>query len=342
MEIVAKKWEGNSVPGRILAIRLQALGDTMITLPYLQDLRNKMPSSTRIDLLTRKEVAGVPENLELFNRVYALGGGRNEKLQLAEALFRLPGLLMNRYDMVLDLQNNKVSRFVRKSLLPKAWSEFDRYSPLAAGERTRLTIEAAGVGSIEIDSSLKLRKDESEKILLNGGWDKNKKLILLNPAGAFETRNWPLENYVRLAEMWLQKDSELQFLVLGTSQIAEKANYLKEKLGNNLINLVTQTNSFEAFSIVQKVAMVISEDSGLMHMAWVSGVPVLAMFGSTRSDWSRPLGEKSLLLDSSDLECGNCMREHCIYGDNRCLTRYTPEFILQKALIFISQGEIND
>src|SRR5262249_35983686 len=139
MEIAAKKWDHESPPTKILAIRLQAMGDTVITLPYLQDLRRKMPVSTQIDFLTRKEVSEIPENLDLFHKVYALGGGRNEKLQLAEALFRLPELLMNKYDMVLDLQNNRVSRFVRKSLAPWAWSEFDRYSPVSAGERTRLT-----------------------------------------------------------------------------------------------------------------------------------------------------------------------------------------------------------
>ncbi|PWU02207.1 MAG: hypothetical protein C5B52_05860 [Bacteroidetes bacterium] len=336
MEIAAKKWVNETPPSRILAIRLQAMGDTVITLPYLQDLRTKMPVATQIDFLTRKEVSEIPQNLELFHKVYALGGGRSEKLQLAEALFRLPELLMNRYDMVLDLQNNKVSRFVRKSLATKSWSEFDRFSPISAGERTRLTIEAAGIDEVKIDSNLKLKKDESENILLNAGWDKLKQLIILNPAGAFETRNWPLDNYVRLAELWLQKDNAIQFLILGTNQIGEKAKFLKDKIGEHLINLVGQTNSIEAFAIIQKASIVISEDSGLMHMAWVSGIPVLVMFGSTRSDWSRPLGENSVLLDSSDLECGNCMRETCIYGDNRCLTRYTPDFVLNGAFGLLS------
>jgi len=69
----------------------------------------------------------------------------------------------------------------------------------------------------------------------------------------------------------------------------------------------------------------------LMHMAWVSGIPTLAIFGSSRSDWSTPLGKHTKLLSSSDLECGNCLREVCIFGDNRCLTRYSPAFIFEKA-----------
>ncbi len=69
-----------------------------------------------------------------------------------------------------------------------------------------------------------------------------------------------------------------------------------------------------------------------MHMAWVCGIPTLALFGSTRSDWSAPQGEHSLCLNSSDLECGNCLLEVCKYGDVHCLSRYTPEFVFEKSI----------
>ena len=74
-------------------------------------------------------------------------------------------------------------------------------------------------------------------------------------------------------------------------------------------------------------------------MAWVSGIPTLAMFGSTRSVRATPLGEHSLLLHSSDLVCGNCMLETCTYGDNYCLTRYSPEFVFEKAVTLIKKAD---
>ena len=74
-------------------------------------------------------------------------------------------------------------------------------------------------------------------------------------------------------------------------------------------------------------------------MAWVSGIPTLALFGATRSDWSRPLGEHTFLLDSSDLPCGNCMEAVCKFGDVHCLTRYTPEEVFQHSLNLIRKTE---
>ena len=332
MNIPAKPLENEYLPKRILAIRLQAMGDLVITLPYLQSLREHLPSSVKLDLLTRKEVDSIPTNLQLFDKVYSIGGGRRYKLQVALSFLLLPAILIRRYDVVLDLQNNFISRMVRKFVKPKAWSQFDRVSPIPAGERTRLTIEAAGFKNIDINSNFFLKSSLIvDQLLKENGWDGNADFVILNPAGAFPTRNWPVDSYLDFARIWLNHFPNTQFLMIGVNLISKKAEYLKEKLASRLINLVNKTSPAEAFAIIQKTKFVLSEDSGLMHMAWVSGIPTLSIFGSTRSDKARPLGKDSFLLDSSDLECGNCLREICIYEDNRCLTRYTPAFVFQKA-----------
>ena len=326
------------MPRRILAIRLQAMGDLVITLPYLQHLKKTLPANSELDLLTRKEVDAIPKNIRLFDHVYSISGGRNVKKQILHTCLLLPKLLLKRYDVVIDLQNNEISRLVRKILMAGAWSSFDRFSPAAAGERTRMTIEAVGLGGNAISSGFHF-KDHVHPfmILKNNGWDGKSKLVVLNPAGAFPSRNWPLENYNAFAELWLHRYPDSQFLVLGTSFIESKAAYMKEKLGERLINIINKTTAAEAFAILQHVKFMLSEDSGLMHMAWVSGVPTIALFGSTRSDWSKPLGEHSFFLDSSDLPCGNCMQKICRYGDTHCLTRYTAEFVFGKAVGLIAK-----
>jgi ADP-heptose:LPS heptosyltransferase len=336
-DIPSKQWSKKKMPSGILAIRLQAMGDMVITLPYLQRLRRTMPPGTRIDFLTREEVDSIPQSIVLFDKVFTIKGGRNLKKQLFYTGLLLPQLLLRRYDVVIDLQNNIVSRMVRKTLMPKAWSEFDRFSAIAAGESTRLTIEATGLGKCCADASgfrFKTGVDNTG-LLKENGWDGISELVVLNPAGAFTTRNWPVENYTGFAELWLKRFPQTQFLVIGVNAINEKASLFKAKLGNRLINLVNKTTPVQAFAIIQKARLVVSEDSGLMHMSWVSGIPTLAMFGSTKSSRSCPLGDHSLLLHSSDLPCGNCMLEECAFGDIHCLTRYTPELIFEKALTLI-------
>lgn len=339
LNISCKPWTEETPPRRVLAIRLQALGDVVITLPYLQYLRNFTLCDARLDFLTRNEVRDIPRNLDLFDRVYSIGGARNARRQLLSACLLLPRLLMQRYDVVIDLQNSILSRIVRRALRPRAWSAFDRFSPRPAGERNRLTIEALGLGSNQPDTRLRLRRSFPAPALFgNKGLTGADRLVVLNPAGAFTTRNWEMDKYVLFARQWLQRWPDTKFVVLGTSFIAEKAAFLANELGEHVVNLVGRTTPSEAFSLLQRVTLVLSEDSGLMHMAWVSGTPVVALFGSTRSDWSRPLGPKSVVLDSSDLPCGNCMQATCRRGDVFCLSRRSPEEVFSRAVSLVEKN----
>lgn len=335
-----KSWQSEFLPQKILIIRLQAMGDVAITLPFVQSLRKKLPADTQLHFLTRNEVRDIASSVILYDWIYSFTGGRNTKLQLLSLLLLLPRLKFNKYDVVIDLQRNKLSRFTRRFLNPSAWSEIERFSATSAGDKYQKGIEAIGLCSINLNTGLHLKNPNAGKIkLTNAGWKPSKKLVVINPAGAFSTRNWGIENYLKYAELWKAKFPDTQFLVLGLKAISEKSLFLKKILKDDLIDLVNEegTTVEEAFAVINKCYFVLTEDSGLMHMSWVSGIPTLALFGSSRSDWSAPQSEHSLCLNSSDLECGSCLLEVCKYGDVHCMTRYAPEFVLEKSISLLQR-----
>ena len=329
----AVPWRQTRPPARVLVIRLHAFGDTVITLPYVQALQSLWPK-TEIDFLTREVVAELPRRLALFHNVFSMKGGPSTKRQLIASLTLLPRLLARRYDAVIDLQRSPVSRLVRRLLRPRAWSEFDRFSPQLAGERTRLTIEAMGMALPGVYPNLHLKNEDAGLAPLRAaGWEDDRKLVVLNPAGGLPTRNWPLENYVAFANLWYaRRERSDQFVVLGTAALRPKADYLKAELGTRLLDLVGRTTASEAFDVLRRTTLVVSEDSGLTHLAWVAGTPTLALFGSSRHVWSAPHGNYSCCLHSGDLPCGACMDTECRFGDVHCLTRYTPERVAEAAL----------
>jgi lipopolysaccharide heptosyltransferase II len=327
---------------RILAIRLQATGDVVITLPYLNSLKRRHPEAV-IDFLTREEAAPIPRGLFLFDRVEAIGGGRHFKRQCLSAVALLPRLLFRRYHAVLDLQNSELSRAIARLLAAPVSCRFDKTSPIPAGERTRRAIEQSGLGPVQIDSDFALRPDGESaagKLLREMGYRRDQRLVVLNPAGCFPSRNWPLMNYAQFAREWQAMDSRrARFLLLGLRSMREKADRLREVLGEGVLDLVGRTTPAEAFALVRRADLVLSEDSGLMHMGWASGVPTVALFGSSRGDWSRPLGARSLTLDSSDLECRFCMAAECRHGDVRCLTRRDPREVAELAFRLLNDGK---
>ena len=326
-------WRSLGPPERILALRLQALGDVIITLPYLQALRKSLPSAS-FHFLTREEFCDIPKATKLFDRVFTLGGGRDVKCQFMKALALVPSLRKERYDIVIDLQRNSLSRMVRWIIHPAAYSEFDRFSPSPAGERTGSTIEKLGLPptpglppGLALPGTARGPEKPDDR-----NYHPANNLIILNPAGNWVTKNWPLENYSIFAKGWIERvDRDARFLMLGVDMMRDKAAYLKLRLGDRLISLVGETSQSEALAMVQRARLVISEDSAIMHMAWVSKVPVVALFGSTKSVWSKPLGPWSVYLDSSDLECGACSRPACRFGDVRCLARRSPDLVIETA-----------
>ena len=226
---------------------------------------------------------------------------------------------------------------------PLAWSEFDRYSPIPAAERVIRTVRDCGLeyASHDIPFPLGAGMVQSARCRLHeAGWDGSTRLAVFNPAGLFATRNWPLEHYVELYRLWSEREP-VTVLVLGTERVLERGEAIARRSGGRVINLAGQTTPGEAIALLRCSDIIVTEDSGLMHMAWAAGLPVVAMLGSTRSDWSAPGGERAVVFDSSDLECGCCMEPECRLGDVRCLVRRTPAEVLDAALGLLARLQMH-
>jgi heptosyltransferase II len=328
----SRAWESGSPPKRILVIRFHAIGDVAITLPACVALRRQLPDS-RIDYLTMDSSIGMAQSLTLFDSIMSMTRSASRPARLFSALKMGFKIRARRYDVLVDLQRNRASRLIRQIARPESWSEFNRFAELSAAQRTLDTFHAAGFHDLAACYRIPLRpnlQQRSRELLIQYGWNGSDRLVLLNPAGLWETRNWNVDNYVSFARIWLQQE-EVQFLLLGDGRISEKTDYLQRQLGGCVVNLVQKTSLEEAFAILQHCSLALSEDSGLMHMAWVSGIPTIALLGSTRHDWAMPMGSHTRCFHSGDLDCGACMSSACMHGDVRCLTRYRPEFIFEAA-----------
>ena len=343
LTIQGKPWSGAAPPRKVLAIRLQALGDTVITLPYLLDLKRRHPGLT-LHFLTRREVGAIPAAVGFFDRVMQVGGGRSYRRQMLLALLMLPWLWWQRYDAVIDLQNHRWSKLLRRLLRPRAWVEFDKFSPVPHGERARQTIEALWPWKNALDTGLDVPhgQERAQRLLAAHGHLPGHELVVLNPAGFGSSRSWPLENYCEFARQWREsRNPRTQFVLLLLPGQHERAQFIAQRLGASCIDLTGKAGQVDAFCILRSCSLVLSEDSGLAHMAWVQGVPTLALFSSSRKDWSAPQGYWSECLDSSDLPCGPCGALVCRYGDNRCLTRYTPAFVVARAGALIDSLQVS-
>jgi heptosyltransferase-2 len=326
-------WRASHPPRRALVIRFHAVGDVALVLPAAVHLSRRWPG-TEIDILTCSPADTLAKAIPAFHNVLTLPQGSGRLMRVFISLRTGLSLRRRKYDIVLDLQRNYISRIIRLISGAPCWSEFDRFSPLPAPFRVLSTISRAGVTDPAQEIPVPFSEGVSEAarcMLTEEGWDGSTKLVVFNPAGLWETRNWPLSSYVELYRLWSMRE-QIRILILGTGRVKEKGAFIGRESGSSVINLAGRTTAGEAFAILRHAALIVTEDSGLMHMAWAAGVPIVALFGSSRNDWSAPQGENAVCMDSSDLECGCCMEAACRFGDVHCLTRHSPEAVLEAAL----------
>ncbi len=322
-------WKYPGDPKRILIIRFHAIGDVALSLPACLGLRRRYPDA-RIDFLTSEEAAPLLRAINLCDSVLLVQQSATRIAELNSLVSMSQRLRHERYQVVLDLQRNWKSRWIRRAIKPESWGEFDRFSPSPASDRTLGVFHDAGFHSLlpVFDHQLTQEALESaEDLLRSQGWRPGDQLVLFNPAGLWESRHWPLENYVGIAQAW-PGASAVRFVLVGTGRLRAASRFLAGRLGNRLIDLTENTSLDVAFALLRFVDIVITEDSGLMHMAWSLGIPLVALFGSSRHYWSLPTGEHVRAFHSGDLPCGACMQPQCKYGDNHCLTRVTPGVVL--------------
>lgn len=314
-----------------LVVRLHAVGDIAVTLPHCLGLLRSYPG-IELDFLTHSEFVALPSAVRVFRNVIGLETGAGILKDGAASLLRSSVMKSSRYDFVLDLQRNWVTRLFRRNLRAPFWGEFDRFGNASASDRTAETIQRLGFPNTRLIHKLPIRTELLSNVrhkLFTSGWDGETPLLVLNPSGLWKSRNWPLEHYREMLRI-LSDRIQFRVLFIGTNRIQEKVRYLTSQFPDSTIDMTGQTDMGEALALLQFASLVVSEDSGLLQMAWASGTPTIALFGSTNHIWAAQPGDHMHVFHSGDLDCGPCMSRACILGDVRCLARISPLLLSDK------------
>jgi heptosyltransferase II len=292
-----------------------------------------MYSGCSVDMLTLDTNAPLLREIHLVDEVLAFPSASGRMERALAAVRTGLAAAERRYDVIVDLQRNWITRMIRRIASPQAWGEFDRFSPRSAADRVQNAFHECGFPVHPLFGTCTSPRlwAEAGALLAQRGYDGSRRLVVLNPAGLWRTRQWPIERYVDLARRW-EETEPVQFVIIGTDRIAAGAAFIEEHLRKRVINLAGQTSLELANALLGYADLVVSEDSGLMHLAWSQGIPIVALFGSSRHVWSAPTGRRVRVFHSGDLPCGQCMQSACVHGDIHCLTRWPAEEVLAAAL----------
>lgn len=151
-----------------------------------------------------------------------------------------------------------------------------------------------------------------------------KDYIVLVPGARWPTKIWPAENFGEMASLL-----PLRSVVIGSAADKAIAEKVVGSSRGRTVSVAGKTSLAELIEIIRGARLVISNDSGPMHIAAALGVPVVAIFGPTSPGRTGPYGESHLIVKSG-VVCAPCFKKRC--GNLKCMKEVTPEEVGKKAL----------
>jgi heptosyltransferase-2 len=149
-------------------------------------------------------------------------------------------------------------------------------------------------------------------------------LVVMAPGAEYgPAKRWPPRHFAALANMVADEWPEASIALLGSAKERALATEIAALSGLSLRNLCGETSLDEAIALVSHAAGIVSNDSGLMHVAAALGRPQVALFGSTDPRHTAPRSARAR-VQWLHLECSPCFARECPLGHHACLNDLAP------------------
>lgn len=322
---------------RILIIRLSSIGDILLASPFIRQTRIRFPDAT-IDFVIKKQFSELVTDNPHLNHIYELDPQKG-----LAGLWQLRSRLKkNNYTHVFDLHNN-----IRSRLLTGGWNNLQlarihkdlrkrfllvKFKKNLYRQITPIPQRYLNVGAIaqiaDDQNGLEIFwKNDTEE----GAFKKlNERSVqepyfVIAPGATYRTKRWPEEYFIELIDTILQNYEE-HIVLLGSQ--AERESFSRLVRSGRVVNLAGEVTLKEAAVVLSHALVVVSNDSGLMHMATAVKTPVLAIFGSTVKELGFfPYRSKYFVLENKSLDCRPCShvgRNSCPKGHFKCMKDLKP------------------
>jgi lipopolysaccharide heptosyltransferase II len=333
---------------KILIIRFSSMGDIVLASPFVRVLRKKYPQA-QIDFLTKEEFSDLVNYDPNLTSVITLKSGLREELNsLAAALRR------TKYDILFDLHNSLRSRFLRKlvnagetriinkRVVPRfflvnfKWNFYRGIVPVS--ERYLETAKSFGIANDGKGTDIFFPPDiqaSAFKIVdpFLGG---SERAIGLCPAAKHATKIWQADKYVDLG-CRITSEYGVKILIFGGQNDVQYCEDIGSKINANTrrnvaLNCAGKFSILETAAAIDRCALVVTNDSGIMHIASARGKKIIAIFGPTVEEFGFfPDRRNGIVIENKSLGCRPCSHiglEQCPKGHFKCMTEIPVNDVL--------------
>ena len=343
---------------KILIVKPSSLGDILHTFQAVSLIAEKCPDAS-IDWLANASLSFLPkyhpdvDNVLIFPRKEL----SNPRL-MPKSFFSLKKILKEKqYDLVIDFQGlMRSALFAKLSSAPVIAGFANPREKIAALFYNRkITVPDSKVHAVEkniflassvIDAGYKIPQiklktfPETQKTLLrklnSHGISENDIIIGISPVTRWKSKNWPPEFFAETINKIAIKRKNIKFLIIGAENDKDAADKIISETDSSadVISFTGKTTVSELAELIKLFALLISNDSGPVHIAAVLNIPVVCMFGPTLAEKTGPFGTIHSNI-TADIDCAGCLKRICPFNSYRCHTSVSPESAAECALSYL-------
>jgi lipopolysaccharide heptosyltransferase II len=346
---------------KILLIRLRLIGDVVFTTPAIRAIARRYPEASITYLVERAAAPVVAHNPHLHEVIVA---DRPRGLARIAYDVRLARRLRRaRFDLVIDFHGGPRSAWLAlatgapqrigyavpgrgwmyttrvpwsPSLVPPRHSvlnQWDLLAPLDVGVPDPARDGVEMVATPDAHAAVAAR-------LTQAGVPPDAAVIVMHVSAGNPFRRWPAASFAEVAARLASEDPARRIIITSGPSDAEAAGGVadeaRRRAGDAAARIVRcgELDLAELHALATRAALYIGGDSGPMHVASTTSVPIVALLGPTLPERSMPWRDPirpARAVDAGPLPCRPCHQRQCVPGDFRCLTSIAPVRVVEAA-----------
>jgi len=314
---------------KILIVRTDRIGDVVLSTPVIESIRAAYPQAW-LAFMIRPYAADILADNPCLNEVIIYDKHHKHKSWYASFKFAQELKCMH-FDVAIILHpSNRVHIITYLAGIPQRIG-YDKNFGFLLTEKIKDEkfrglkheveynfdlLKILGINSESKKTHIEVSKRDTDvvkNLLLNKGIEENDKFIVMHPAASCSSKIWLKENFIKVAKQLL-KDIKTKIVLICSDEHLNICQEIYKELPSQAVIIINDLELKQLAALFKKAELLISNDSGPVHIAVAVGCPVVDIFGRSQPGLSPkrwgPLDEKSIVLHKPE-NCHPCLAHNC-------------------------------
>ncbi len=292
------------------------MGDILFSFPFIRAIRKTFPD-TYIECVVVPRYVDLLINNPWINDVHALSDDNNLS-SIPEKIAFIRMIKKEKYDTCFFLKTSRIKAVMAAlSGIPERIGFAGKEAPLTkkveipAGRLHRadqILALAGAVGVTQADGTYEYFFSEEDEeragTVLHEAGGGIRRMVAINPGGNWEAKRWPVRNFIKLSRGILNRFDDVEIMITGSKKDVRLAQDMVSEIRDpRCYTLAGKTGLNELAALFKKCALVVSADSGPLHLASATGVTTIGLFGPTSYKITGPRGRGENIIIHKDVGC---------------------------------------